>query len=86
MVSAQDSGLRGLGSRPGPLVNVLCSSAKHFILTVLFSTQEYEWVLVNCQGILIKCWRVTYNGQAPHPDGGSNLRLDGTLDSRTDFT
>ena len=86
MVSAQDSGLRGLGSRPSPLVNVLCSSAKHFILTVPFSTQEYEWVLVNCQGILIKCWGVTYNGQASHPDGGSKLRLDGTLGSRTNFT
>ena len=55
MVSAQDSGLRGLG-------------------------------LVNCQGILIKCWGVTYNGQASHPDGGSKLRLDGTLGSRTNFT
>ena len=34
MVSALDSGSRGLASTPGQ-VNVLCSWAKHFILSTL---------------------------------------------------
>ena len=58
MVSALDSGWRGLGLRPGQVI-LLCSSTKHFILTMRLSTQEYEWILANCQGSLIKCWGVT---------------------------
>ena len=30
-------------------VNVLCSWANHFTLTVPLFTQEYKWVPVNCQ-------------------------------------
>ena len=43
MVSALNSGARGLNSRPGQ-VKVLCSWAKNFILTVplSLSTQEYK--------------------------------------------
>ena len=58
MVSVLDSGWRGLGLRPGQVI-LLCSSTKHFILTMRLSTQEYEWILANCQGSLIKCWGVT---------------------------
>ena len=55
MVSELDSGLRGPGSSPGRVI-VLCSWARHFTLTVPLSTQEYKWVLANCQGNLTKCW------------------------------
>ena len=48
MVSAQDAGSRGPGSRPGG-VNVLCSWEKQSTLTVPLSTLEYKWVLVNCK-------------------------------------
>ena len=60
VVSALDSRLGGLCSRPGH-VNcvVLCSLAKHYTLTVPLSIQEYKWVLENCQGSLIKHRRVT---------------------------
>ena len=53
MVGAVDSWSRGL---VGDQVNVLCSWAKHFPLTVPLSTQVYKWVLGNCQGNLTKCW------------------------------
>ena len=56
MVSALDSGSRDLGLRPG-WVNVLCSRAKHVTVTVPLSTQEYKWVLANCQGS--NYWGVT---------------------------
>ena len=46
MVSALDSGLNGLGSRPGRGI-VLCSWARHFTFTVPLFTQEYKWVLAN---------------------------------------
>ena len=36
-------------------VNVLCSCAKHFTLTVSVSTQEYKWVAKISSGNLIKC-------------------------------
>ena len=39
-----DFGSRGLGLTPD-LVDVLCSRAKHFILTVPISTQELKCVL-----------------------------------------
>ena len=55
MVSALDSGSRGPGSSPEGVI-VLCCWARHFTLTVPFSTQEYKWVLANCQGNLTKCW------------------------------
>jgi len=38
-------------------------------LTVLLSTQEYKWVLANCQGNMMKCWGITCNGLASHPGG-----------------
>ena len=41
VVSGLGSGLRGLGSSPGQ-VTVICSWARHFTLTVPFSTQEYK--------------------------------------------
>ena len=56
MVSALESGSRDLGLRPGR-VNVLCSKAKHVNVTVPLSTQEYKWVLANCQGS--NYWGVT---------------------------
>ena len=68
MVSALDSGLKGLGSSPGQLI-VLCSWARHFTLTVPLSTQEYKWLLVNCQGNPTKCWGLTCDGLASHPGG-----------------
>ena len=43
MVSTFDSRLKGLGSSPGRLI-VLCSWARHFTLTVPFSTQKYKWL------------------------------------------
>ena len=49
VVSALDSGSRGLGSSPGRII-VLCSWAKHFTLTVPLSTQEYKWVQANMLG------------------------------------
>ena len=67
MVSALDSGLRGLGSSPGRVI-VLCSWTGHFTLTVPLSTQEL-WVPANCQGNLTKCLEVTCDGLASHPGG-----------------
>ena len=46
MVNVLDSGSRGLGSSPGPVI-VLCSWARHFTLTVPLYTQEYKWVPAN---------------------------------------
>ena len=48
MVSALDSGSRCPGLSPERVI-VLCSSARHFTLTVPLSTQEYTWVPENCQ-------------------------------------
>ena len=55
MVSALDSGSRGLGSSPSQVI-MLCSWARHFTLTGPLSTQEYKWVSANCYGCLRKCW------------------------------
>ena len=66
VVSALDSGSRGLGSSAGRVI-VLCSWARHFTLTVPLSTQEYKWLPANCQGKLTKCWEVTSDGIASHP-------------------
>ena len=51
MIGALVSGLRDLGSKPG-WVKVLCTGEKHYIQTVPLSSQEYEWVLANCEGRL----------------------------------
>ena len=48
---------------------VLCSWARHFILTVPLSTQEYKWVLANCWGNLTNCWRVTCDELVSRPGG-----------------
>ena len=97
MVSVLDSGSRGPGSSPGR-VNVLCSWARHFTLTVPLSTQEYKWIPANCQGNLTKCWGLTCDGLASHPEGVARLlvascygnrdklRLCGPLGSCADFT
>ena len=47
----------------------LCSSARHFTLTVPLSTQEYKGVLVICWGNLTNCWGVTCDGLASGPGG-----------------
>ena len=53
MVDALDSRSRGPGARPSR-VYVLCSLTRHFTLTALLSNQEHKWVLVNCQGSLVR--------------------------------
>ena len=63
MVSALDSGSKGLGSSPGRVI-VLCSWATQFTLTVPLSIQEYKWVPANCQRNLTKFWGVTCDGLA----------------------
>ena len=64
MVSALDS---SLGSSPGQFI-VLCSLARHLTLTVPLSTQEYKWVLVNCQdNLLVDKMLGTCNALASHP-------------------
>ena len=68
MVSTLHSGSKGLGSSPGR-VNVLCSWARHFTLTVPLSTQDYKWVPANCLGNLMKCWGATCDGLASHSGG-----------------
>ena len=70
VVSALVSGSRGPGSSPGRVI-VLCFWARHFTLTVYFSTQEYKWVDVsaNCLGNQTKCCEVTCDGLATHPGG-----------------
>ena len=68
MVSAVDSGSRGLGWSAGHAI-ALCSWATHFSLTVPLSTQEYKRVPVNCQGNLTKCWEVTCDVLESHPGG-----------------
>ena len=97
VVSVPASGSRGPGSSPGRVI-VLCSWARHFILTLPLSTQEYKWVPANCQGNLTKCWRVTCDGLASHSGGVAillvaycygnrdKLRLCGPLASCADGT
>ena len=46
---------------------VLCSWARHFTLTVPFSTQVYKWVPANCWGNLTNCRGVTCDGLASCP-------------------
>ena len=92
VVSALDSGSRGLGSSPGRVV-VLCSWARQFTLTVPPSTQEYKWVPTTSQGNLTNC-----DVLASHLGGVAillvascygnrdKLRLCGPLGSCADFT
>ena len=47
-------GLRDVGLRPGQ-VDVLCSLAKHFPLTVSPSTREYKQIAANCLRGAMKC-------------------------------
>ena len=47
---------------------VLCSWARHFTLTVPFSTQEYKWVPA-IWGNLTNCGEVTCDGLASRPGG-----------------
>ena len=54
VVSAVDSGARGLGSRPGRVI-ALCSWARRFTPTVPLSPQEFKQLPVNCQGNPMKC-------------------------------
>ena len=68
VVSVLDFGSRGLGLSPGRAI-VLCSWARHFTLTVPFSTQEYKWVPANCQGNQTRCWEATCDGLASNPGG-----------------
>lgn len=49
MISAVDLWSWGLGLRPG-CVFVLCSWAKHCTFTTPLLTQEYWWLVANCQG------------------------------------
>lgn len=44
--------------------------AKHLNFTMCLSTQEYDWVLVDSQGSLIKCWREPCNGLGGIQQGG----------------
>ena len=69
MISALASGSSGPGLSPDR-VAVLCSWARHLhvTLTVPLSTQEYKWVLTNCQGNLTKC--CGGGGGAPKKKGG----------------
>ena len=55
MISALDSGLRGLGSSTGG-INMLHSWAGRLNLTGPLSTLKFKWVLANYQGSLMKCW------------------------------
>jgi len=48
---------------------VLCSWARHLTLTVPLSTQEYNWVLANCWGILTNYGGMTCDGLASCPGG-----------------
>ena len=74
MVSALDSGSRGPGSSPGRC-HCVVFLGKTLYLTVPLSTEEYKWVPANCQGNLMKCWGVTYNGLASHPGGVAILLI-----------
>ena len=79
-----DSGWKGPYSRHG-LVIVLCCRARRFTLILSLSTQEYFWVLANCQGNLTKQWwggvgwGLTYNGQAYYLGGREDCNTPGLL-------
>ena len=50
-------------------VNVLCSCAEHFTLTVPLSTQEYKWVPEISQGNLMK-WQEGRGGRGGEGNHG----------------
>ena len=49
MVSVLDTGSKNPCLSHGWVV-VLCSWARHLTLAMPLSTQEYKWVLANCEG------------------------------------
>ena len=79
-----DSGSRCPGSSPGRVI-ALCSWARHFILTVPLSIQEYKWVPANCQGNLTKCWEVTCDGLVSHSGGVAILLVASCYGNRDKF-
>ena len=50
-MSCQRAWIRSLGLKLYQVI-VLCSWTRYFILALPLSSQEYTWVLENCQGIL----------------------------------
>ena len=68
MISALNSGKRGLGLRLG-WVNVLRSWTKHFTFTVPPPRRKY--VLASCQGSLMKCWGGEREGEGEGEGEGS---------------
>ena len=74
---------------------VLCSWARHFILTVPLSTQEYKWVLANLMlGVTLRWTSIPSRGEctveillvASCHRNWDKLRPDGPLGSHADFT
>ena len=55
------------GFGPGPGHHIVFLGKTLYSHRVLFSTQEYIWILANCQGNLTKSWGVTCDGLASHP-------------------
>ena len=69
MVITLDSGSKGPGLSPGWVI-ALCSSARHFTLTVPLSTQEYKIGTSKLPwGNLKKSGGVSCVGLASHPGG-----------------
>ena len=63
MVSVLDSGASAPGSSPGRDI-VLCSSARHFTLTVPLSTQVYKWVPANLMlGVTLRWTSIPSRGE-----------------------
>ena len=84
VVSALDSGSKGLGSSPGRVIG-LCFWERHFTLTVPLSTQEYKWVPANYQGNLGSCadfntFNTMLNMQTKHADFNTMLIIFGVED------
>ena len=72
MVSALNSGSRGLGSSPGG--RLCCVLGQDTLLSLPPSTQEYKLVRANCQENLAKCWgggggEFTCDGLVSYPGG-----------------
>ena len=84
MVSALDYVSKDPGLSPDRVI-VLRSWARHFTLTVPFSTQKYKWVLTKCQGNLTKCWEVTCDGLASHPGSIEILLVASCYQNRDNF-
>lgn len=43
--------------------------ARHIILTIPLSIQDYKWVVSNCLGELRKFWGIACKRVASHPEG-----------------